>query len=340
MDDKKRMKDIAEIAGVSPGTVSNALNNKKGVSEETRNRVIKIAASMGYQKTGVAINSRIIRLIIVNSLRESVELYSDFIFQVIDGINIRSRELGYEVLVTRVKLDDLNECLNSPTNADGSIVLASELVTQDFEKITCLSSHPVVMLDNCCPEAPFEMVSSNNEGGFYIATRHLIENGHKKIGLLWHKTVFQNFLNREVGYHRALKLYGLDYDPRYKFELSYTFNECCRDMAEILKKTDVKSQEFPTAFAAVTDVAAVSAMKAFAEVGVKVPEDVSIVGFDNTSYCEVSTPPLTSINNGFKNLAMIAAERLVDKIEQKNTSRFITIVSGELISRESVRKIK
>lgn len=195
------------------------------------------------------------------------------------------------------------------------------------------------MLDNYCAESAFEMISSNNEGGFYTMTRYLIENGHRRIGLLASKTVLENFLRREMGYKHALQAFGLEYDPKYRFELSFPLNDCYYEMLNILSELNIKANDFPTAFVAVNDVAAVNAIKAFTEFGLKVPDDVSIIGFDNTTYCELSTPALSSFDGQFRLLAITAVNRLVAKIQTGDDSHLLTVVPGKLIERESVKQL-
>ena len=150
----------------------------------------------------------------------------------------------------------------------------------------------MVVLDGWSDRFDFDAVVMANEGSVLRVVQYLVERGHRSIGYLSGDFRIQNFRARERGFFRGLDEGGLGFDPRWRVELGTTLERAYGDMAAWLSR--VSSDSLPTAFFADNDVLAVGAMRALTEAGIRVPEDVSIVGFDDLSLGAFSTPPLTT----------------------------------------------
>ena len=167
---------------------------------------------------------------------------------------------------------------------------------------------PVVFLDSCFPYENQDFVLINNIQGAYIATKHLIDEGHEQIGYLQSSVYINNFGEREQGFVQALMNHNLAVDRSLWYQLEPTLDGAYRDMQAVLARGNYKP---PTSFFADNDIIAFGAMSALKEFGIRIPQDVSIVGFDDMPYCEISDPKLTTIHVNKQQLGAAAVKRLV-----------------------------
>ncbi|HHX02535.1 MAG TPA: LacI family transcriptional regulator [Firmicutes bacterium] len=336
MKRKVSVQEIAKLANVSPATVSNALNNKPGVSEITRNRIKSIAQELGYKKSRERSKHSAIRIIIY---KRSGLVVADtpFFAYLIEGLHQQCRAAKLEMLITHITRDE-GDFLTQVAEIEqdgvmGYVILATEMLEEDFVLFKDLKQ-PVVFLDSCFPYENQDFVLINNIQGAYIAVKHLIDEGHKKIGYLQSSVYINNFYEREQGFTQALRNHNLEVDRSLWFRLEPTLDGSYRDMQAILAKGDYK---LPTAFFADNDIIAFGAMSALKEFGIRIPQDVSIVGFDDMPYCEISDPKLTTIHVNKQQLGAVAVKRLVEKINNCKTTQKIA-VNVDLVKRHSVMK--
>ncbi|MCM8711551.1 LacI family DNA-binding transcriptional regulator [Clostridium sp. SYSU_GA19001] len=331
---KTIMQDIAKLAGVSPGTVSNALNNKKGVSKETRERILKIAEEMGYYRNNKE-ESNIIRFII---FKKQGYVVSDtpFFSALIEGIERECRAEGFELIVSHVihnehSDEDIQEIIKQDQIA-GVLLLATEMDESDLEPFKKLSI-PVIILDNYFNNADFDYVLINNVQGAYQAVKYLVEKGHKEIGCLGSSKIINNFRYRYEGFKEALIYSNLNIHHEYEVVLEPTLEGAYRDMKEVLNDKNFK---LPTAYFAFNDIIAFGAIRAMKEKGIKIPEDVSIVGFDDMPFCEISSPRLSTIRVYKQYIGKTAVKRLIQKITDRDEVKLKMEIKTELVERESV----
>jgi DNA-binding LacI/PurR family transcriptional regulator len=336
---KTKLADIARTANVSVSAVSLALNNQPGVSREISEKIVRIAADLGYkpQKNRTKGGSRTIQFIKVIKHGEILNGdHQPFIADYMDGILSASTIAGFSVEIVSFSGTDMGEVVQRirSSRAAGAIVLATELDASDigaFEATGC----PVVFLDACFEYYRFDFVDMNNTDSVYLAIRHLVEMGHKTIGFIQGRVRTPNFVAREKAFIECLADLGLSLIPRYVVSVGSRFQTACTDMHEAL---DRLGADLPTAFFCVNDTIALGCLRAMNEKGVRVPEDVSIIGFDNLSAGEMSAPPLTSINVSKQLIGRRAVMLLHERI--KNGTGFPVEkirISGELVLRESVR---
>jgi LacI family transcriptional regulator len=171
----------------------------------------------------------------------------------------------------------------------------------------------------------------NNLGGIYMGTKHLIEKGHRHIGYLKSATPIQNFIERYEGYLRALAEAGLHPDEKYCFSLRANMEDAYTDMKTYLENNN----PLPTALIADNDLIAFGAIKALTEFNVKIPSDVSVVGFDDMPFCSMSNPPLTTIGVDKKVFGGLAVDNLIYLIENDINYYLKTVIDVALIERAS-----
>ncbi len=328
------IKDISEMTGFSPATVSNALNNKRGVNRATAEKILAVAAANGYLA-----ESKLQKIKFVLFKRDGVIVRDTAFFSaVMEGVEMESRAAGYEMTVCTLNrgASDYDTALFQllGDSSCGLILLGTEMLEEDAKPFANALA-PVVVLDNWFEETVFDAVLISNTDSAYAATRYLIRREHREIGYLAGSIRIKNFYYREMGFRRALKEAGLEMDPRFVFPLLPTVEGAYRDMLEALSH----SPALPTAFFADNDIIALGAMRALRERGVRVPEDVSVVGFDDMPFSAASYPALTTVRVPKEEMGREAVRRLLEIARDESGVKTKTQVCSTFVERESVRKI-
>lgn len=333
---KYTVKDIAKVANVSPATVSNALNNRKGVSEEIKQIVLKAAKELGYYKENTS-DRNAIRLLIFKR-HGYVVTDTPFFSSLIEGIEKECRAQGYELLVSHISIMDRDhkETIAGMNNdhSSGMLLLATEMIQEDLELFSNYRN-PLVLLDSCFRYGRFNSVLINNEDAVFRATSYLIENGHKKIGYISSSAYINNFYYRQQGYFDALNQNGVNVKNEYLLSVGPTMESAYRDMSTLLNN----NKDIPTAFFADNDTIAFGAMRALKEKGIKIPNDVSIIGFDDMPFCEITSPRLTTVKVYKQEMGSVAVKRLVKLMNERDTLVQKIQIETELVIRDSVIKL-
>lgn len=331
---KASIKDISAMTGLSPATVSNALNRKRGVSKETISKVLKVAEEIGYTN-----KSRISRIKFVIYKKNGLIIDdSPFFPAVIEGVESQAKQLQYETMFCNLRADSpdckeqVDEILTDPNSA--VILLGTEMSEQDYQLFRNPKC-PLILLDGWSDTITFDSVLISNTDSAYKAVSYLIDKGHTNIGYLRGNFRIKAFSYRSIGYRRAMIHRGLKVNPKYIVTLATTTEGAYRDMMAHLKKT----KDLPTAFFADDDVIALGAMRALQENGIRIPQDVSIIGFDDLQYGEISNPRLTTIHVFKQEMGQIAVRRLMDKIKLGSKVKTKIQVCTEFVERESVRDL-
>lgn len=332
---KVSIKQISELSGFSPATVSNVLNNKKGVNKDTAELILKIAKESGYI-SGNRINH--IKLVIY---KKSGVVVTDtpFFSALMEGVEKESGEAGYETVVCNLDKSSpdfrsrLGQVLND-TNS-GILLLATELYEEDIKPFRNAVA-PVVVLDSWFDTLSFDTVLINNTDSVCNAVDYLIRKGHRYIGYLSSSVPIKNFYYREVGYRRAHTRNGLKANSAFSVKLLPTMDGAYQDMLAYLKT----SPRLPTAYFADNDIIAFGAMKALQECGYRIPDDISIIGFDDMPFCTVTSPALTTIRVFKKEMGRMAVRRLLEKMSSKSRVYSKIQIGTEFIERESVRELR
>lgn len=333
---KVSVREISRRTGYSPATVSNALNNKRGVSDETASEIRKVAADMGYRRS-----TKLRRVQFVMG-RNSGRMLDEGSFRlaVVNGVEEEARVNGLTVSYTTVELADSETCqrelsaIMSDPSA-GIILLGTEMTQRDYD-LFAHSPVPLVLVDGQSDTHFIESILFSNEGSAYRAVRYLVRKGHRQIGYLAGKLRIRNFPLRERGYERALAEVGVRPDPKFRVALGTDKMESAyRDMLAWLET----KPDMPTAFFAENDALAVGAMKAITEMGYDIPGDVSIVGFDDVEFAGVAHPALTTVHVPRTDLGRIAVRKLIEQVEHTTPYTCVTHLSTTFVERESVRSL-
>ncbi|HER24897.1 MAG TPA: LacI family transcriptional regulator [Candidatus Atribacteria bacterium] len=343
MKKKSTIYDVAKIAGVSPSTISRVMNTPGIVAEETRQKVISAVKELTYIPNMMAANmprkrTNYIGLIIP-------DITNIFFTNLVRGVQDVCEKYGYSVLV--VNSDDIQEKegrylkLLYSRRVDGVILTVAGYREEEFskEEITLLKKMNIVLIDREINGMTTPIVKVNNFGGAYYAVKYLLTMGHKKIMYLAGIEGTKTNQEREKGYLVALREAHINWKKELAadFRLDTAYQKITQNWPQ-LKISD----KLPTAIFAANDLMAIGALKAFVQLKVRVPEDISIIGFDNISFSDCTYPPLTTIAQPTYLMGQKAVEillKLIDKKKIKKSKKSIELET-ELIQRDSVRRLE
>lgn len=330
------IRDIAQRAGVSIATVSRVINNNGRFSEATRKRVQAIIDESGYVTNMAAKSLREARSKTIGMIVPDIS--NDFFSTLALRTEQDLAQKGYSVFVCNTANSDERERAYIRT-----------LVSKRVDGILCISGSnalaeesvphniPVVSVDRFPGlDSPIPRVISDDVQGGHIATRHLIEQGCRNILIISSEADDLNKRNRERGYNDALRAAGLTSNPAYRILLSGA--EASMHEAECAVERFLASGRPLDGIFAVSDHAAVGALQALQRAGVEVPGDVKIVGYDNSIYTHITTPPITSVERFPQQLAHAGCEVLLALIEGERPA-LETIIPVELLTRASTQVI-
>lgn len=339
-------REIAEKLGISPAALSLIINHKPGVSDATRKTVLQQLQDMGCGhliKKAPSLPSSNLCFIIYKRHGEVLDLHPFFLL-LMENIENRARTYGYNIFICPVDkrrpMDPQIQHLNE-LDCRGAIIFATEMFDDDMKEFDQLTM-PAVSLDNDFSRLSCNSIAINNQMGTYQAIEHLTKMGHTRIGYLKSLTRISSFKERHVGYEAALAHFRLAFHPEDIWDVSYSEEGSYRDIKKYLETTP--SLSLPTAFVTDDDTIAVGAIRAFTERGYQIPEDISVIGFNDRPSCELTEPPLTSINVSKHTLAVETVDELMRLIKNEEEdssecrSRKIRI-GTKLILRDSVREI-
>jgi len=331
---KVSVRKISDITGFSPATVSNALNHKKGVNKETAEKILKVAEELGYRN-----KSRITKIRFV-IFRKNGLIIDDSPFHpaVIEGVERQAKSMGYETVFCYMDVKDpaylvqVHEMLENTENA--IVLLGTEMLEEDLA-IYADAKAKIILLDGWSDRYVFDSVLISNTDSAGRAVEYLYQKGHRKIGYIQGDFRIQAFKYREIGYQRIMGRYGLEIQPGYVAAVGTKIETAYEGMKRYLDQT----KEIPTAFFADNDIIAIGAMRALKEYGYNIPEDVSIIGFDNISFGSISDPPLTTVHVYKHEMGEIAVMELIRVIQGSKKIKTKIQVCTDFIERGSVRKI-
>jgi len=218
----------------------------------------------------------------------------------------------------------------------GIVLLATEMRATDVTQFEHLGV-PIVLLDNWFPTKNLDSVVIDNSRGAWTAVRYLRNMGHTDIGYLHSRTEIRNFLERKDGYIQAMRYFNTsDIDPRHTIiEVGSTMESAYEDMNRYLDGNPY----LPTAYFADNDLIAMSCIRALKDHGIRVPEDISVIGFDDVSTAAIADPPLTTMAVPKTNMGGLAVRRLVEHVKGETGGEVVRIsVLPEIVQRESVMK--
>ena len=333
------IKEIAAKLGLSTTTVSNVINGKTGeVSPDTIAKVQNFLDEVGYVPNFTARNlarnsSHIIGLVLKTQNYKFENILSDpFVSEMVGGIEEAVRSAGYMLMI--YISDDIAEILNkvSAWNADGLILFC--MLDDDGIRVSEKYKKPVVCIDTYSDEKMnYVNIGLEDEQGGYEAARYLISQGHRRIAFLSDNRVGVDLM-RFRGYRRALSEAGIEYSDRNFFLL----NPEKAALAASLRRLCKKAADY-TAIFCTSDLYAALFTGVLIDHGIRVPDDISIVGFDDNKCSRMIRPALTTIHQDAPYKGRLAAETLIGLIEGKASDPQNIVLKPYLVVRDSVRKI-
>lgn len=325
------MDDVARQAGVSKTTVSHVINNTRFVEEATRQRVLQAVAELGYRPSAVA------RSLTTNRTQTIGVIVSDasnhFFAEVLQGIEDVLRPVNYALITcnTAEVLEREAHYLDllMRQRVDGIIAAATSQpwdILTDFE-----SEHmPVVFVDRTFEGLDGSFVGVDNQGGAYQGTTCLIECGYRQIGILAGFQRLSTMRERLAGFRQALQDHGISLPEEWVVTSPLSIEAGCQTMQKLLTLP-----ERPRAVFASNNLLSLGALLAIQELGLRCPEDIALVGFDDHPWAAVSDPPLTVVRQPARQLGQKAAEILLALINGEEPPEPRVLLECELVSRQS-----
>ena len=339
---KIRVKDIAERAGVSSASVSNVLNDKGGVSEATAKRILEIAAELGYSTPRTIACAKDYVRFVSFKRHGLVVMDTQFFAETIQALERQCHQAGFKMVISNIHMEkdaDYFERIRDICQEEcaGILLLATEMYPEDIDLFTHTAA-PLVVVDSLFRNKQFNCVTMNNEEAGYMATDRLIQMGHTRIEHITSNVQFNNVMYRRKGYESAMADAGLSFDGNSVWHVTPTIDGAYRDMLELMNK---RSAELPTAFFAANDIIAAGCVRALKEKGYSIPNHVSIIGMDDLSICQITSPTLSTIRVLREAIAHIAVHRLLDLMADDDPGAVQkTQVENEYIERQSVKRIR
>ena len=329
------MREVAENAGVSIATVSHVINGTRFVSPEVRKRVKNVMQELGYRPNSLARSLRIGESKTIGMIVPDVA--NQFFADISRQIENISFQQDYSVILCNSDNDVEKQLSYISTllkkQVDGVIFISAGESSEHLEQLS-LSQVPVVVVDRDVALAYADVVLLDNKDAGYKATRHLTDLGHKRIACISGPNDLAPSMLRVEGFKNALADAGITCKKEYIVLGDFLFSGGENAMNTLLNQDPI-----PTAVFALNDMMAIGAITAIRRAGLHVPQDISIVGFDDIRMASAVSPALTTISQPVEQMAQIAAELLINKIKSKTSKNENqrVLLKAELVIRESTQ---
>lgn len=319
--------DVARAAGVSVATVSKVVNRRYGVAASTGERVMAVVEELGYETSLVASSLRRHETMVLGVLVAGFEPYSA---ELLKGISAATVDTGYELLAYAGSLTtDIHTGWErrSLSRLAGTLIDGAIIVTPTTRIPT--ASIPVIAIDPHSGPGTVPTVDSDNLGGARLAVQHLIDLGHTRIAHVRGRAGLRSADLREEGYREALAEAGIAFDAALVREGAYWAPTTTGAARDLLARPDR-----PTAVFAANDLSAVRVLEVARDLGLRVPEDLSVVGFDNVPESTRTSPQLTTIAQPLQDMGARAVTMLIDTLHDKPVPDHVSL-PAHLIERQS-----
>ncbi len=339
MKRKVTIKDVAKEAGVSIATVSYVLNNKESISPETIERVNRAIRDLNYvpdmsARSLVSKESKLIGVVIPQTepgkqLMFNNPFYSEFL----SGVEYTARQEGYHIIISGTDADKSYLEISAKRNLDGIIIVG--MYPEEFYKDLKKSNIPIVLVDSYCDDHYFHSIRINDRYGGYIATKYLIEKGHRNIALVTGKIKRHGVSEqRFMGYCDALEEFDIPLKKEYVFEgiVDYDFG--------VEAANRLFNDKSITAVFATADILAIGVMNRLISLGVRIPDDISIIGFDDIYLNRFISPALTTVKQDIYGKSEVAVRTLLNCINKKHKGKQEIILPIEIVEKETVREYR
>ena len=333
------LKDVAQLAGVSSATVSYVLNGKRTISEDTRRRVMEAVHQLDYvpdlNARGLSMrDSKLIGVVVPQTEPgDRLMFQNSFYSEVLGSIEYHARQQGYHILISATDANESYLTLAKQRNLDGIIVIG--MYPSEFYQQMKKSQIPIVLIDSYCNDYYYHNIRIDDAYGSYLATQYVLQGGHREAALFSGCIQGHGVMKKRLtGYQKALAEFGVPYREEYVFEGQIDY----ASGVELANKL-VESRLPVTAVVAAADILAIGAMKGFYEAGLRVPDDISVIGFDDLEVSQYLTPGLTTVRQQISLKGQRAVELLLKHIAQPDLTKQEEILPLQLVERGSVRRL-
>ena len=334
-----KMLDIANKLGVSVVTVSNALAGRDGVSEQMRRKICETADKMGYRPSNTKSNNRKNDLqragknigIITSELFVGARgtFYWQLTADISNCLSEHNLSTIYEIIRTDTEKEGILPNVVTEGKADGLFVIGQ--VSRSYIRELSKIDIPLVFVDFYDSRFDIDSVNSDSFHGGYILTDYLVEKGHKKIGFFGNINATSSINDRFLGYIKCIMENGLEYRSDWRLD-DRSGSVLFLDKLEF-------PEEMPTAFVCNCDETAFRVISALKSKGIRVPEDISVVGYDNYTVSSICIPTITTVEVDIRKMAESSVEIMMKKLADPEYSEGRRIISGKLIVKNSVLDI-
>lgn len=328
---KVTLEDISKTLNISKNTASKALRGAPGVSEDLRKKIVQLASEMGYKKAAQLSTNNLKNITVIG--RQTFFSEVTFWPQVFFGITHYAGEINIKISIINIDetKEDNPDTFSSIVShlSDGYIIVGT--ISDFLLKKIKTTNLPIVVVDHFSEEIDCDYINSSNKIGIYKAIKHLYQNNHRSIGFIGNSISAYSFVERYEAYLKYMREFSLPvYDDFIWLDAEYLNTGYYKNKINLLRH----SENFPSAFVCVNDNTALTFMNALMEMGIKVPEDISIVGFDNIS--ELSYPGLTTIDVPKQSIGKKAVEQLLFRAKNPSFPYTNIILNTQLVERSSV----
>jgi LacI family transcriptional regulator len=310
--------DVARTAGVSVATVSKVINQRHGVAAATSERVLEVVGQLGYESSLVARSLRSLRTNVIGILVAEFEPYST---ELLKGTSAAVEGTGENAGWERRYLARLGGTL-----IDGAILVTPTVVDVDHDI-------PIVAVDPHLGPSALPTIDSDSLGGAIAATEYLLRLGHRRIGFLGGRPDLDSARLREQGFRSAMAAAGVPVHPELMRVGGYR-----PETAELPARELLTLAERPTAIFAGNDLTAIQTMEVARSLGLRIPEDLSVIGFDNVPESALANPPLTTIQQPIQQMGAEAVRMLIDLINGTERAPHLRLPTS-LVERSSCRAL-
>ncbi|TOF35011.1 transcriptional repressor PurR [Vibrio parahaemolyticus] len=329
------MKDIAKLAGVSTSTVSHVINKTRFVSEEISERVNNAAKELNYYAP-----SALARSLKVNRTKTIGMLVTTstnpFFGEVVKGVERSCYHKGYSLILCNTEGDNerMRQSINTllQKRVDGLILMCSSLEGERIDVFERYPDIPVVVMDWGPMLFTSDKIQDNSLRGGYLAAKYLIDCGHTEIGCITGPLIKHQAQMRYEGYKRAMNEAGLEFNANWIIESDFE----CEGGYQALKKMAERGT-LPSSIFVSNDMMAMGVINAANELGIKVPDDLSIIGYDDIHIAKFMSPSLTTIHQPKYRLGQAAVETLVRRLDDKSNEAQVVQLEPTLVVRNSVK---
>lgn len=330
------IKDVAKLAGVSTSTVSHVLNGTRFVSDEKRDKVESAVRELNYRPSSIARSLKGQRTKTLGMLVTASR--NPFFAEVVHGVERQCYRQGYTLFLCNTEGDvermEANLDALEEKRVDGLLLLCSEVNDDIINLLEAERSVPIVVFDWGPESHNVDRIYDNSMLGGAIATRYLIEKGHTRIGCITGPLERRSAEERLDGYRQAMEEAGLSIRFDWIIQGDYS---CEGGVAAIQQFLSLP--ERPDAIFASNDMMALGVISEAARQGLRIPDDLSVIGYDDIYISRYTAPPLTTIHQPKMRIAAQAVDTLIERLDTQRQKGKMIIIEPTLIERESVRKV-